>query len=146
MKMKKTFALSLLCGSLCLASPIAHAAEFEGPDNGIQQTVISASDGRTRASWGKGILTHANPLGRKPWAYATSKTHAGNCHTIRARTSVVSGGYADYTSWNTQYNASSATSGTLIARTESSVTFNGEHEFRDSASSAWQYARTSASY
>lgn len=144
--MKKLFVIPFLCVSLFLGSITAFAAEpveVEGP---VQQTVQAAGDGVTRASWGYGTLTHANPVGRKPWAYATSSTYAGTCYTIKARTKVVSGGETDYTSWATKNNASSATSATIVARTESNVTFNGEHQFRDTSSSGWQYATTSASY
>lgn len=61
-------------------------------------------------------------------------------------TKVTSGGYTDYTSWATKSNASSVTSGTIIARTESGVKFNGEHRLQDTSSSGWQSASTSASY
>lgn len=46
----------------------------------------------------------------------------------------------------TKSNASSVTSGTIIARTESGVKFNGEHRLQDTSSSGWQSASTSASY
>lgn len=36
--------------------------------------------------------------------------------------------------------------GTIIARTESGVKFNGEHRLQDTSSSGWQSASTSASY
>lgn len=48
--------------------------------------------------------------------------------------------------WATKSNASSVTSGTIIARTESGVKFNGEHRLQDTSSSGWQSASTSASY
>ena len=115
MKFKKLLASSLLCG-LCIFSSIpVHASAL--------------TDGVTRASWGTGTLIHENPLGRKPWAYAKTSTYAGNAYSIKARTKVTSGGYTDYTSWATKSNASSVTSGTIIARTESGVKFNGEHRF-----------------
>lgn len=146
MKFKKLLASSLLCG-LCMFSSIpVFAAESEGPDTGIQQTEAALTDGVTRVSWGKGILTHENPLGRKPWAYATTKTHAGKAYSIKARTKVKSGGYTDYTSWATKSNSSSVTSATIISRTESNVKFNGEHRLQDTSSSGWQSANTSASY
>lgn len=120
MKFKKLLASSLLCG-LCIFSSIpVHASEVEGPDTGIQRTEAALTDGVTRASWGTGTLIHENPLGRKPWAYAKTSTYAGN--------------------------ASSVTSGTIIARTESGVKFNGEHRLQDTSSSGWQSASTSASY
>lgn len=121
MKFKKLLASSLLCG-LCIFSSIpVHASEVEGPDTGIQRTEAALTDGVTRASWGTGTLIHDNPLGRKPWAYAKTSTYAGNAYSIKARTKVTSGGYTDYTSWATKSNASSVTSGTIIARTESGV-------------------------
>ena len=48
-----------------------HGSEVEGPDTGIQRTEAALTDGVTRASWGTGTLIHENPLGRKPWAYAS---------------------------------------------------------------------------
>ena len=144
--MKKLFIIPLLCASLFFGSTSAFAAEpieVEGP---VRLTVAAAGDGRTRASWGQGKLTHANPLGRKPWAYATSSTYSGTCFKIKARTKVISDGQTDYTSWAVKENASSVTSATMIARTEENVTFNGLHEFKDTSSSGWQYATTSASY
>lgn len=146
MKFKKLLASSLLCG-LCIFSSIpVHASEVEGPDTGIQRTEAALTDGVTRASWGTGTLIHENPLGRKPWAYAKTSTYAGNAYSIKARTKVTSGGYTDYTSGATKSNASSVTSGTIIARTESGVKFNGEHRLQDTSSSGWQSASTSASY
>lgn len=82
MKFKKLLASSLLC-TLCMFSSLpVFAAEVSEPDTNIQQTEASLTDGRTRVSWGKGILTHQNPIGRKPWAYATTKTYAGKAHSI----------------------------------------------------------------
>ncbi|MDO4489813.1 MAG: hypothetical protein Q4B85_01890 [Lachnospiraceae bacterium] len=144
--MKKTFILSVLCASLIAGSTSVYAAstgEIEGP---IQQVTAVASDGRTRASWGYGTLTHANPIGRKPWAYATSSTYNGNCNVIKARVKVESGGETDYTSWAIKYNSPSAPSATIIARTETNVTFYGLHDFQDTSASGWQHAITSARY
>lgn len=145
--MRKLFVIPFLCVFLFLGSIATFAAEpVEEVEGSIQQTVATAGDGLTRASWGYGTLTHANPIGRKPWAYATSSTYAGTCYRIMARTKVISGGETDYTSWTTKSNESSATSATIVARTESNVTFYGEHRFRDTSSSGWQSATTSASY
>lgn len=146
MKIQKLFALPLLCGSILLSSTSVFASETAEVESPVQQTFSISSDGISRASWGRGILTHANPLGRKPWAYATSKTFAGKCYTLKARTKVQSGGKTDYTSWATKNNASSVTSATIIARTENGVKFTGNHEFRDTATSGWQYATTNKSY
>lgn len=146
MKTKKLLATSLLCGLCAFSTLPVHAAEPEGPYTGIHTEVSALSDGVTRVSWGEGKLTHANPLGRKPWAYAKTYTFAGTAHTIKARTKCKSGGQTDYTSWTTKSNASSATSATLVARTESNVKFNGEHEIRDTSASGWQTATTSVSY
>ena len=146
MKFKKLLASSLLC-TLCMFSSLpVSAAEVSEPDTNIQQTEAALTDGRTRVSWGKGILTHQNPIGRKPWAYATTKTYTGKAHSIQARTKVKSGGHTDYTSWSTKSNATSVTSATIISRTEKKVKFNGEHRLQDTASSGWQAATTSASY
>ena len=143
--MKKKLLMCLLCGCMCITPFTTHAAtnEVEAP---VEQTVETATDGVSRASWGKGTLTHANPLGRKPWAYAKSETYAGTCYTIKARTKVVSGGYTDYTSWATKNNASSVTSATIVARTEDNVKFTGEHRFQDTSTSGWQSATTTKSY
>ncbi len=143
--MKKIILLCTLVFTLTSTFPTdaSEIEEVEGPE----QTVTAlATDGKTRASWGQGALTHANPLGRKPWAYAKSTTFAGTCHTIKAKTTVKSGGYTDSTSWATRSNSASATSSTIISRTESSANFTGNHEFRDSANSGWQHAATSAKY
>lgn len=78
--------------------------------------------------------------------FSSIPVHASEVEGPEARTKVTSGGYTDYTSWATKSNASSVTSGTIIARTESGVKFNGEHRLQDTSSSGWQSASTSASY
>lgn len=143
--MKKIVLLCTLVFSLVTIS--AHASEFEEEIEGPQQTVTAiTTDGKTRVSWGEGLLEHANPLGRKPWAYAKTKTFAGTAYSIKAKTTVKSGGYTDSTSWATRSNASSATSATIIARTESGVSFTGNHEIKDTSTSGWQNTTTLAKY
>jgi hypothetical protein len=146
MKTKKLLATSLLCGLCAFSTLPVHAAEPEGPYTGIHKEVSTLSDGKTRVSWGEGELVHANPVGRKPWAYAKTYTFAGNAHSIKARTKCKSNGQTDYTSWAEKSNASSVSSATLVARTESDVKFNGEHKIQDTSTSGWQTATTSVSY
>lgn len=146
MKVKKGLLLSILYGSLCLLPSSIQAAESESPEVAAHEITAIVTDGMSRASWGTGTLTSANPLGRKPWAYATTETFAGTAYIVRARVSVTSGGYTDSTSWAEEYNAASVSSATIIARTETGVIFTGEHSIRDTASSGWQGVTTSESY
>ena len=144
--MKKRLLIPLMCVSLLFnASPVfaSYHAENEGA---VQQIIAPSGDGLTRVSWGYGTLTHANPIGRKPWAYASSSTYAGTCNIIRARTKVESDGTTDYTSWAIGHDSSYVESATIVARTESGVVFIGQHEFQDTETSGWQYAETRATY
>lgn len=146
---KKVLASALLCGiCACSALPVyAAETEQELPDNGVQVETSIIGDGNSRGvSWGEGKLIHANPWGRKPYAYAKSSTYKGKAYRIGALTRCISNNRVDSTAWAINANASSVTSATIIARTEKNVQFNGEHKIQDTYNSGWKFGTTQANY
>lgn len=147
MKMKKFLLLIVMSASICIIPSSAKEPVSANRDIGIHKKTAVIMDKTKDASWGVGSLVSHNPLGRKPWAYAMTETHAGSiAYEIKARISADSGGTTDYTSWAVNNNASSVTSATIIARTENNVLFTSEHRIQDTASSSWKGTTITESY
>ena len=144
--MKKILITSVL--ALSIFSSLGTTAFAQSTNNTDSVDVITnnLTDGISKASWGEGILTSKNPWGGKPWGYATTKTFAGNAHTLEAQTFVNNNGIStDSTANAIKNNTNSVQSSTLTAKTES-CTFRSKHWLKDTSTSGWQSAENERSY
>lgn len=146
--------MTLSMGSVCMA------AEKDVIYDNVEEVIIDrpadeiypavdekmATDGYSRASWGKGILHASNPLGDKPRAYAETQTYSGTAYCMYAQTGLIDDDGISYlTDKQTSYNISSITSATLLSPTEK-CDFIGYHGLQDTSSSGWQSCETYKNY
>ena len=104
------------------------------------------SDGKTRASWGEGILHATNPISGNPYAYAETKSCSGTAYKLTAQTVVIDAdSLSYYTPVATAYNASSVKSDTIVSKTKKTF-FIGNHTVQKTSSSGVQSCTTSGDY
>lgn len=109
------------------------------------QTEDSARNS-TEESWGWGNLYGTDPAFSKPEAYAVTSVKEGSAYKVSAQISVTN---SDNTVESLEAveneNAASATTGTIVAKTNS-CTFAGVHRIQRIKGGGWQRAETSKSY
>lgn len=147
MKRKNLFALALATLLSVSMSDIVFAAEIMSTSEILPIVdTQTTSDGRTRVSWGKGILHATNPTKGNPYAYAETQTYAGTAYQLTAQTvAIVADSITYETSVRSLNNATTVNSATLLSPTKK-VFFIGKHSIKDKSNSTPQTCTTSVDY
>lgn len=146
--------MTLSLGSICMAAERdvtygkVDAVIIDRPADEIYPVVDekAATDGYSRASWGKGILHAEKKLGKLPSAYAETQTYSGTVYCMYAKTELIDDDSIYYeTGIQYAYSVGSVYTAPLNSFTEK-CDFIGKHGLQDTSSSGWQTCKTHKNY